>query len=129
MLNTDEDIPYIDKPWGYERIWAQTDKYVAKYIFLKAGHRMSRQYHEKKDETVYVLSGPLILELGPDYKDDEILSLGLMEGESYHVTPGSIHRFCASEEYSVELMEVSTPELADIIRLEDDYNRTPNISA
>lgn len=129
MLNTDEDIPYIDKPWGYERIWAQTDKYVAKYIFIKAGHRMSRQYHEKKDETVYVLSGPLILELGPDQEDDEIVSLGLMEGESYHVIPGAIHRFCASEEYSVELIEVSTPELADVIRLEDDYNRTPNISA
>jgi|TARA_R110000824_G_scaffold401474_2_gene612297 mannose-6-phosphate isomerase-like protein (cupin superfamily) len=129
MLNTDEDIPYIDKPWGYERIWAQTDKYVAKYIYIKAGHRMSRQYHEKKDETVYVLSGPLILELGPDHEDDEIVSLGLMEGESYHVTPEAVHRFCASEEYNVELIEVSTPELADVIRLEDDYDRTPNISA
>jgi len=129
MLSTDEDIPYIDKPWGYERIWAQTDKYVAKYIFIKADHRLSRQYHEKKDETIYVLSGPLILELGPDHDDAEIISIGVMEGESYHVTPGSVHRFCAPKEYNVEIIEVSTPELTDVIRLEDDYNRTPDISA
>ena len=129
MLSTDEDIPYIDKPWGYERIWAQTDKYVAKYIFIKADHRLSRQYHEKKDETIYVLSGPLILELGPDHDDAEIVSIGVMEGESYHVTPGSVHRFCAPKEYNVEIIEVSTPELTDVIRLEDDYNRTPDISA
>jgi mannose-6-phosphate isomerase-like protein (cupin superfamily) len=129
VLNTDEDIPYIDKPWGYERIWAQTDKYIAKYVFIGAGHKMSRQYHEKKDKTIYILSGPLTLELGPDHEDDEILSLGLTEGESYRVTSGSVHRFCASAGYSAELIEVSTPELTDVIRLEDDYNRTPDISA
>ena len=129
MLKTDEDIPYVDKPWGYERVWAQTDKYIAKYVFIGAGHRMSRQYHEKKDKTIYVLAGPLVLELGPDDDDDEMVSLGLMEGESYNVTPGSVHRLCASKEYGVELMEVSTPEVADVIRIEDDYDRTPNISA
>jgi len=129
MLKIDEDIPYIEKPWGYERIWAQTDKYVAKYIFIKANHKLSRQYHEKKDETIYVISGPLVLELGPDNENDDILILGLLEGEAYHIRPEAVHRFCAPEEYDVELVEVSTPELTDVIRLEDDYNRAPNISA
>tara|TARA_R110000824_G_C15000544_1_gene656185 strand:+ start:329 stop:718 length:390 start_codon:yes stop_codon:yes gene_type:complete len=129
MLKTDDDIPYIDKPWGYERIWAHTDRYVAKYIFISAGQQLSRQYHEHKDETIYVLKGPLILELGPDNEDDNILTLGMLEGESYHVRPHAVHRFCAPTDFDVELIEVSTPELSDVIRLEDDYGRTPDINA
>ena len=129
MLKTDDDIPYIDKPWGYEKIQAHTDRYVAKYIFISAGHQLSRQYHEHKDETIYILKGPLILELGPDDENDDILTLGMLEGESYHVRPHAVHRFCAPEGYDVELIEVSTPELSDVIRLEDDYGRTPDINA
>jgi mannose-6-phosphate isomerase-like protein (cupin superfamily) len=129
MLKTDDDILYIDKPWGYERIWAETEKYVAKYLFIEAGHKLSRQYHENKDKTIYVLKGPLVIELGPDNENDEIFTLGLVEGESYNVRPHAVHRFCAPEEQDVELIEVSTPEPSDIIRLEDDYGRTPNISA
>ena len=129
MLKTDSDIPYIDKPWGYERIWGHTDHYVAKYIFIEAGHQLSRQYHEHKIETIYVLRGPLILELGPDNENDDVLTLGLVEGEAYQVRPEAVHRLRAPANYDVELIEVSTPELGDIIRLEDDYGRTPDISA
>jgi len=129
MLKTDEDILYIDKPWGYERIWACTERYVAKYIFIKGGHQLSRQYHEQKDKTIYVLTGPLVVEIGPDNENDDVVSLGLAEGEAYHVKPEVIHRFCAPADYDIELIEVSTPELSDIIRLEDDYGRTPDIDA
>ena len=96
----------------------------AKYIFIEKGHQLSRQYHENKEKTIYVLKGPLILELGPDDENDEILSLGLLEGEAYHVHPEAVHRFCASSDFDVEIVEVSTPEFGDIIRLEDDYGRT-----
>jgi len=129
MLKTEKDILYIDKPWGYERIWALTDKYVAKYIFIESGHKLSRQYHEKKDETIYVLAGPLCLELGPDDDHDEVVTIGLVVGEAFHVKPGVVHRFCAPEEYNVELIEVSTSELSDVVRLEDDYNRVPDFKA
>jgi mannose-6-phosphate isomerase-like protein (cupin superfamily) len=129
MLKIDEDIPYIDKPWGYERIWAHTEKYVAKYIFIERGHQLSRQYHENRDKTIYVLKGPLTIELGPDDENDDILTLGLLEGEAYHVRPEAVHRFCASPGFDVEIIEVSTTELSDIIRLEDDYGRAPDINA
>ena len=97
MLKTDEDIPYVQKPWGYERIWAHTDTYVAKYLFIEAGHKLSRQYHEHKDKTIYVLRGPLVLELGPDNENDDVLTLGLSEGEAYHVRPEAVHRFVAPD--------------------------------
>jgi len=129
MLRVDEDIPYIEKPWGYERIFAHTDKYVGKYLFIQAGHKLSRQYHEEKDETITILKGPLILEVGPTATDDEIVSLALVEGEAFHIPPETIHRFCAPADSDVELIEVSTPELDDVIRLEDDYHRAPEISA
>jgi len=129
VLKIDDDIPYIDKPWGYERIWAHTEKYVAKYIFIERDHQLSRQYHENKDETIYVLKGPLILELGPDDENDDILTLGLLEGEAYHVRPEAVHRLCASPDFDVEIIEVSTAEVGDIIRLEDDYGRAPDINA
>ena len=129
MLKLDEDIPYIDKPWGHERIWAVTDRYVGKYLYIEAGHKLSRQYHETKDETIYVLSGPLLVELGPDNENDDVVIITLLEGEAYHVRPEAVHRFVATDEYDVELIEVSTTELSDIIRLEDDYGRTPDIDA
>jgi|ETNvirenome_6_85_1030632.scaffolds.fasta_scaffold01750_6 mannose-6-phosphate isomerase-like protein (cupin superfamily) len=129
LLRVDEDIPYIEKPWGYERIFAQTDKYVGKFLFIAGGHRLSRQYHEEKDETITVLSGPLTLEVGPIGDDQTITSITLLVGEAFHIAPGLIHRFCAPEGVDVELIEVSTPQLDDIIRLEDDYKRIPDITA
>jgi len=118
MLN---DKRNIEKPWGSETIWAETDEYVGKIIFINKGHKLSRQYHEKKEETILVKSGILNLEIGS--KDSGgITHLTLLAGETFHVHPGVIHRFCA-DKVGVELIEVSTPFLDDVVRLEDDYDR------
>ena len=105
-----------DKPWGYEKLWAQTKDYVGKILFIKAGHRLSKQYHVKKEETIYVLRGTLYV-----YdKDDKITKIN--PGGTFHVVPEQIHRFGANES-NVELIEVSTNHLDDVVRLEDDYKR------
>jgi len=129
MLKTDEDIQFVDKPWGYERIWADTEHYVGKYLFIKAGHSLSRQFHKVKDETVYVLAGPLVVETGPEHPEDEVRQIGVIEGESLRIHPGMVHRFCATAGADVELIEVSTNHLDDVVRIEDDYGRVPNFSA
>jgi mannose-6-phosphate isomerase-like protein (cupin superfamily) len=109
----------IDKPWGYEEIWAHTDKYVGKVLHIFKGRRLSEQFHRVKDETIYVLSGDLQLEINGG---EQILILS--PGESYRIETGVIHRFVASEHGTdVRLMEVSTPELGDVVRTEDDYGR------
>ena len=116
-----ETHPYIDKPWGYEKIWAHTDKYVGKVLHIKEGRKLSRQYHEMKEETIYVMSGFLILEIG---KGKDMVTQELRQGDTYHIEPGVIHRFCAPPNRPpVTLMEVSTPQLNDVVRLEDDYDR------
>jgi mannose-6-phosphate isomerase-like protein (cupin superfamily) len=109
----------VTKPWGKEEIWAETPKYVGKYLYISAGHRLSRQYHEKKEETIRVLQGLLLLEIGVV---PNVTQLTLAPGEIYHVTPKTVHRFCAYDE-DVVLVEVSTPELDDVIRISDDYAR------
>jgi mannose-6-phosphate isomerase-like protein (cupin superfamily) len=117
---------FIEKPWGFEIIWAKTDKYVGKLLQIDAGKQLSRQYHETKDETIFVLEGTLNLEIGENKK---IKKLKLKPGYSYHITPGVIHRFCTGEALDggpgsrVRLMEVSTTELDDVVRVEDDYGR------
>ena len=109
----------ITKPWGWELWWAETDKYVGKQLHIEAGHSLSKQYHEIKDETIFVLCGKLILEIG----DGETMErLVLPEGSSYHITPNTIHRFIAPSG-GCDLMEVSTPETDDVVRLEDNYGR------
>lgn len=111
----------VEKPWGYEIIWAKTDKYAGKILHINSGHKLSLQYHEKKMETIYILNGKLRL----DYKiGDDLYSKTLSPGESYHVNPGDIHRFiCDDDQEFVELVEVSTSELNDVIRLQDFYGR------
>lgn len=109
----------VSKPWGKEEIWAETPKYVGKYLYISAGHRLSRQYHEKKEETIRVISGKLLLETGDG---ENVTSNTLFPGDVYHVTPLTVHRFCATST-DVVLVEVSTPELDDVVRLEDDYTR------
>jgi len=106
----------VEKPWGYEDIWAETLGYVGKLLHIKAGHRLSKQYHEVKEETVYVLRGVL-----HNYEDDGSITK-IMPGKTFHVSVGQIHRFGAAET-SVEIIEVSTPHLEDVVRLEDDYKR------
>ena len=109
----------VEKPWGYEIRWAINEKYLGKILHIDAGKRLSLQYHEQKDETIYVSEGTLSLELG---EGDKVTELQLNEGHAFHIEPGVIHRFCAP--YGcVKLLEVSTPELDDIVRLEDNYGR------
>lgn len=110
----------INKPWGHEIIWSQCDKFVGKILCINKGHKLSRQYHRQKEETIFVLTGTLLLEVGMGSKMEQI---SLKRGQSFHVTPGTIHRFCA-DFGDVELAEVSTPELHDVVRLEDDYDRS-----
>jgi mannose-6-phosphate isomerase-like protein (cupin superfamily) len=110
----------IEKPWGGELIWAETKDYVGKILFIKKDNRLSRQYHTKKEETILVKTGILGLEIG---QGEEMQQVALNAGQTYHVKPGTIHRFCAPYG-DVELIEVSTPYLDDVVRLEDDYNRS-----
>ena len=104
------------KPWGFEILWAQTEDYVGKLLHITAGHRLSKQYHINKEETIYVLKGILY-----NY-DEQDNPQKILPGESFHVIPGQVHRFAALES-NVELMEVSTNHLTDVIRIADDYDR------
>jgi len=106
----------IFKPWGREIRWAITDKYLGKILHINPGHQLSLQYHEVKDESIYVLEGTLIV------KDGERAVI-LEEGDSMRIQPGTVHRFCAPNGTHVKLIEVSTPEIDDVVRLEDDYGR------
>jgi quercetin dioxygenase-like cupin family protein len=116
MLNKTRQI---NKPWGQEIVWAETKDYVGKLIYINKGHKLSRQYHKIKEETILVKSGTLRLEVGAkEYLNEYDLS----EGECFHITPNIIHRFCALIG-DVVLLEVSTPHLEDVVRLEDDYDR------
>lgn len=109
----------VGKPWGKEEIWAETDRYAGKFLYIESGEMLSRQYHQCKEETICVLEGVLRLELGQDLVETRLL----YPGDVYHVKPGTVHRFCASEATRVKLVEVSTPELDDVVRLEDKYER------
>ena len=109
----------VDKPWGHEEIWAHTDRYVGKILQLETGKRLSFQYHEVKDEWIQVLSGRLLLTLEND--DGAIEDRELGPGEGAHVPTGRRHRYTAIE--TCRLIEVSTPELLDVVRIEDDYGR------
>jgi mannose-6-phosphate isomerase len=109
----------VDKPWGHELIWVLTDRYCGKVIVIETGRRLSLQYHERKDESVYVISGRLRLHLEDDAGVMTVRELG--PGDSARVPVGRRHRFEAVQR--VELIEVSTPELDDVIRVEDDFGR------
>jgi len=109
----------VEKPWGHEEIWAETDRYVGKVLFIKAGERLSLQHHTKKDETVRLLRGEMLLELENDLGKIELVPM--LPGMSAYIPPGRKHRMAAKTD--VELLEVSTPELDDVIRHEDDYGR------
>jgi mannose-6-phosphate isomerase len=109
----------VEKPWGYEIIWAHTPRYVGKILHITKGHRLSRQYHKVKEETLRMLSGRMDLEVGPD---DARTTLHMKPGDVFHVRPTTIHRMIAIED--TDVLEVSTPELDDVVRLEDNYGRT-----
>jgi quercetin dioxygenase-like cupin family protein len=108
----------VDKPWGHEVVWAETARYVGKVLHIRAGHCLSRQYHRVKEETLMVQAGEMDLEVGPT----EALEVRRMKaGDVFHVLPGTIHRMIAATD--VDVLEVSTPELDDVVRLEDVYGR------
>lgn len=111
----------VEKPWGWELIWAETDRYVGKILHVRAGHALSLQYHERKDETIYVLSGRLAFEHGAEGSD--LRRDVLAPGESFRITPHLRHRMIAETE--CEILEASTPELDDVVRLDDRYGRVP----
>lgn len=109
-----------EKPWGYELLWSHTDDYAGKIILINAGHRLSLQYHERKRESVLVTSGTLLLHLG---EGDEATVQEMQVGESMDIPVGQVHRFEAPASGDVEIIEVSTNHLDDVVRLEDDYAR------
>ncbi len=109
----------VQKPWGHEIIWAQSDRYVGKILHINAGHELSVQYHNRKDETVYLLSGEISYRV---QSTGEVLDdVQLKVGESFRITPGTIHQMVAVTDCDV--LEVSTPELDDVVRLSDKYGR------
>ena len=111
-------INTVPKPWGHETIWAHTDTYVGKILHIQSGHALSVQYHNVKDETIYLLSGQLIYRV---WDGDTPRDVGLKVGEAFRITPGTIHQMEAVTDCDV--LEVSTPHLDDVVRLKDLYGR------
>jgi mannose-6-phosphate isomerase-like protein (cupin superfamily) len=110
----------VDKPWGWELIWADTELYVGKVLFVRAGQSLSLQFHNEKDESWYVQEGRATLELGDAGQgllNEEVIAAGA----SFHYPPGTVHRVTAIEDTTI--LEVSTPHLDDVVRLEDKYGR------
>ncbi|MBV6520682.1 MAG: hypothetical protein MNPFHGCM_00800 [Gemmatimonadaceae bacterium] len=112
------EIRTVNKPWGYETIWAHTDQYVGKILHIVAGESLSVQYHNVKDETVYLLSGTMKYWVATD---GELRDVHLREGDAYRITPGTVHYMEAITDCDV--LEVSTPNLDDVVRLKDRYGR------
>jgi mannose-6-phosphate isomerase-like protein (cupin superfamily) len=109
----------VEKPWGWELVWAETDAYVGKLLFVRAGESLSLQYHEVKDESWLVQEGRARLELGVVGGDLDAIEIA--PGDAFRVRPGTVHRVSALEDTLV--VEVSTPFLDDVVRLEDRYGR------
>jgi mannose-6-phosphate isomerase len=115
-----EEVRYVEKPWGHEVIWAHTPHYVGKVLHIKAGQALSVQYHERKDETIYLLSGEMIYRVG-SVGDTELKEISLKAGESFRNEPGMVHQMEAVTDCDV--LEASTPHLDDVVRLRDRYGR------
>ena len=110
---------HVAKPWGYEVHWAVTDRYVGKLLHIEAGQLLSLQFHERKDESIYVLRGRMIFR----YRDaaGELVDREMIAGEAQHVPTGMVHQFEALEH--TDVLEASTPHLDDVVRLQDRYGR------
>jgi quercetin dioxygenase-like cupin family protein len=116
--DTTPGVVRVDKPWGYELLWAKTDRYVGKIIHVNAGHALSLQYHTVKTETVYLASGSVVYEIK---EGNRLVTMTLGPGDRLHIPAGTVHRVTAVED--ADIFEVSTPELDDVVRLEDRYGR------
>ena len=114
------EVQRVEKPWGYELIWAVSEIYVGKVLFVKAGHSLSLQYHEEKDESWLVQSGRARIELGA-VGDDGLAVEEVTAGAAFRYRPHTVHRITAVEDTTI--LEVSTPHLEDVVRLEDSYGR------
>jgi mannose-6-phosphate isomerase-like protein (cupin superfamily) len=114
------DPKTVEKPWGSELIWALTEQYAGKILFVKAGESLSLQFHNVKDESWYVLEGRALLELGRQ-GDPFLDEVTIAPGEAYHFPPGTVHRVTGIED--TRILEVSTAHLDDVVRLEDSYGR------
>ena len=112
------DIITVPKPWGHETIWAHTERYVGKILHINAGHALSVQYHNTKDETVYLLTGDLIYRVKIGEKLDDVR---LKPGQSFRICPGTVHQMEAVTD--CDILEASTSELDDVVRLQDRYGR------
>ena len=108
----------VEKPWGWELVWAEAEQYAGKLLFVRAGHSLSLQYHNLKDETIYLHAGRLRFEI---QDGDGLAEWEMVPGEGVHIMPKTIHRMTAIEDS--DIFEVSTPELHDVVRLEDRYGR------
>ncbi len=115
------DIRRVDKPWGYELWWARTDRYVGKILHVNKGESLSLQYHNVKDETILIQAGRLRFETRAAGEDGPLAVREMRPGDVFHITPGTVHRMTALED--CDILEVSTPELDDVVRLEDRYGR------
>ena len=114
-----QSIERVEKPWGYELIWAKTKDYVGKVLHIKKGHQLSLQYHREKEETMFVQTGKMILLF--ENEAGQMTEVPLMPGEAHHIPVGRKHRMIAVED--TDVFEVSTPQLGDVVRLEDGYGR------
>ena len=111
---------HVPKPWGHETVWARTDRYVGKILHVRKGESLSYQYHRVKDETIRILAGLVDLEVA--VPDGERRTVRLGPGDGWHLPPGTRHRLTALDD--TDILEVSTPELDDVVRLEDRYGRS-----
>jgi mannose-6-phosphate isomerase len=113
-------VRIVPKPWGHEMIWAVTDRYVGKLLHVRAGHSLSVQYHERKDETIHLLTGSMIYRVA-DAPGGALREVALAAGESFRNLPGTVHQMEALTDCDV--LEASTPDLDDVVRLSDRYGR------
>jgi mannose-6-phosphate isomerase-like protein (cupin superfamily) len=118
---TKQKINRVEKPWGYELIWAKTGDYVGKILHINKGHKLSLQYHRTKEETIFVSTGKMLFLI--EDESGKMQEVTLLPGEAHHVAVGKKHRMVALED--TDVFEVSTPQLDDVVRLEDGYGRVP----
>ena len=111
----------VEKPWGHEIWWARTERYVGKLLHVRKGESLSLQYHRVKDETILLQAGRLLFETGPSGGEGPLRKVEMKPGDVFHITPGTLHRMTGLED--CDIIEVSTPELDDVVRLEDRYGR------
>ena len=118
-MSSKQKITRVEKPWGHELIWAKTKDYVGKMLHIKKGHKLSLQYHQVKEETIFVQSGKMLF----IFENDQgvLEEIEMLPGEAHHIPTGKTHRMIAVED--TDVFEVSTPHLDDVVRLEDGYGR------